>query len=162
MTDSCCLGLDVHIEVHGIFRTGYHCLLAGVSPNKEAARRVRDILLCGKADSVFNHLLGGKGVFVAVSGNRNPFIGSEMNIRQKIVGIGQGQAVIILRLIVFQGIGLCAARLIGSEARYCHMGSHLFQNPIIAAFGRSALNQCKIGVGRNAIAVCLQVRRAGS
>lgn len=87
MTDSRCLSLDVHIEVHGIFRTGYHCLLAGVSPNKEIARNIRNAFLSGYADSVFNHLLGSKGVLVAVPGNSNPFIGSKMNIRQKVVGI---------------------------------------------------------------------------
>ncbi len=88
MTDSRCLSLDVHIEVHGIFRTGYHCLLAGVSPNKEIANGSRNNFLSGYADSIFNHLLRSKGVFVAVSCNSNPFIGSKMNVRQKVVGIG--------------------------------------------------------------------------
>ena len=85
-----------------------------------------------------------------------------MNVRQKIVGISQGKAVIILCLIVFQGIGLCAARLIGSKARYCRMGFHLFQNPVIALLGRSALNHSEIVIGTDTVAVCLQDCRTDS
>lgn len=79
---------------------------------------------------------------------------TKLNIRQRVVGIGQRKTVIVCRLIVFQGVDFCRAASVGSKTRYGCVAIHLREKPIVAFLGRSALNTLVVGVGRNVITVC--------
>ena len=118
------LCVQFEVEVHRVFCAGSHRLLAGATPNEHLAHAEIGLLLRRDHHSIGNHVLAGEGVLVSAAGDSNA-AGREVNIGQGVVGVGQGDAVVVIRLIVFHGVGLCVALIAGSKARHNVVLGHL-------------------------------------
>ena len=142
--------VQFEVEVHRVFCAGGHRLLAGAAPNEHLAHAEVGLLLRRDHHSVGNHVLAGEGVLVSAAGDSNA-AGREVDIGQGVVGVGQGDAVVVIRLIVLHGVGLCVALIAGSKARHNVVLGHLLQNPVVALFSRTVLQRCIEQVSFNAI-----------
>ena len=136
------LGFRVQLEVeeHGIFRAGSHRLFAGATPNEHLAHAEVGFLLRGDHHGVGNHVLACEGVLISAAGDGNAAFG-EVDVGEGIVGIGQRDAVVVIRLIVLHRVGLRIALTAGGEARHDVMLGHLIQNPVVALFSRTVLQR---------------------
>ena len=146
------IGLCVQFEVeeHRVFCAGGHRLLAGAAPNEHLAHAEVGLLLCRNHHSVGNHVLAGEGVLVSAAGDSNA-AGREVDICQGVVGVGQGDAVVVIRLIVLHGVGLCVALVARREARHNIVLGHLLQNPVVALLCGSALDGVVVHIRINAV-----------
>ena len=139
MANAIGLCVKFEVEIHRVFCAGGHRLLAGAAPNEHLAHAEVGLLLRRNHHSVGNHVLAGEGVLVSAAGNGNA-AGREVDIGQGVVGIGQGDAVVVIRLIVLHGVGLSIALIAGSKARHNVVLGHLLQNPVVALLCGSALD----------------------
>ena len=144
------LCVQFEVEVHRVFCAGCHRLLAGATPNEHFAHAEIGLLLRRDHHSVGNHVLAGEGVLVSAAGDGNA-AGREVDIGQGVVGVGQGDAVVVIRLIVFHGVGLCVALIARGEARHNIVLGHLLQNPVVALLCGSALDGVVVHIRINAI-----------
>ena len=146
------IGLCVQFEVeeHRGFCAGGHCLLAGAAPNEHFAHAEIGLLLRRDHHSIGNHVLAGEGVLVFAASHGNA-AGREVDIGQGVVGVGQGDAVVVIRLIVFHGVGLCVALIARGEARHNVVLGHLLQNPVVALLCGSALDGVVVHIRINAV-----------
>ena len=144
------LCVQFEVEVHRVFCARGHRLLAGAAPNKHLAHAEIGFLLRRDHHSIGNHVLAGEGVLVSAAGDSNA-AGREVDISQGVVGVGQGDAVVVICLIVFHGVGLCVALVAGGEARHNIVLGHLLQDPVVAFFSRTVLQRCIEQVSIHAI-----------
>ena len=144
------LCVQFEVEVHRVFCAGGHRLLARAAPNEHLAHAKIGLLLRRDHHSVGNHVLAGEGVLVSAAGDSNA-AGREVDIGQGVVGIGQGDAVVVIRLIVLHGVGLSIALIAGSKARHNVVLGHLLQNPVVALLCGSALDGVVIHIRINAV-----------
>ena len=153
------IGLCVQFEVeeHRVFCAGGHRLLAGAAPNEHLAHAEVGLLLCRNHHSVGNHVLAGEGVLVSAAGDSNA-AGREVDICQGVVGVGQGDAVVVIRLIILHGVGLCIALIARGEAWHDVVLGHLLQNPVVAFLSRAIFQGGIEQIGFNAICGCKACR----
>ena len=144
------LCVQFEVEVHRVFCAGGHRLLAGAAPNEHLAHAEIGLLLRRDHHSIGNHVLAGEGVLVSAAGNGNA-AGREVDIGQGVVGIGQGDAVVVIRLIVLHGVGLSIALIARGEARHNIVLGHLLQNPVVALLCGSALDGVVVHIRINAV-----------
>ena len=150
MANAIGLCVQFEVEVHRVFCAGCHRLLAGATPNEHFAHAEIGLLLRRDHRSVGNHVLAGEGVLVSAAGDGNA-AGREVDIGQGVVGVGQGDAVVVIRLIVFHGVGLCVALIARGEARHNVVLGHLLQNPVVALLSRTIFQGSIEQIGFNAI-----------
>lgn len=150
MADALGFRVQLEVEEHRVFRAGSHRLLAGAAPNEHLAHTEVGFLLCRDHHGIGNHVLAGEGILIPAAGDGNA-AGREIDIGQGVIGVGQGDAVIIIRLIVLHRVGLCIALIAGREARYNIVLGHLLQDPVVAFLGRSALDGVVVHIRIDAV-----------
>ena len=160
MADALGFRVQLEVEEHGIFRAGSHRLLAGTAPNEHLAHTEVGLLLRGDHHGTGDHVLARESVLVSAAGDGDA-AGREVNIGQGIVGVGQGDAVVVIRLVVLHRVGLCIALITGGEARHNVVPGHLLQDPVVAQLCRSALDGVVVHVRINAV-IGGNGRRAGT
>ena len=110
------LCVQFEVEVHRVFCARGHRLLAGAAPNKHLAHAEIGFLLRRDHHSIGNHVLAGEGVLVSAASHGNA-AGREVDIGQGVVGIGQGNTVVVLRSIIEHRVGLSTALAARRKAR---------------------------------------------
>ena len=153
VSDALGFRVQLEIEIHGIFRTGGHRLLAGAAPNEHLAHTEVGFLLCGDHHGAGDHALAREGILISAAGDSNA-AGREIEIGQGVVGVGQGNAVVVICLIILHRVGLRVALIAGGEARHNIVLGHLLQNPVVALLSGSILQRVIEQVGVNPIGRC--------
>ena len=150
MADALGFRVQLEVEEHGIFRAGSHRLLAGTAPNEHLAHTEVGLLLRGDHHGTGDHVLAREGILISAAGDGNA-AGREIDVGESVVGVGQGNAVVVICLIVLHRVGLRIALIAGGEARHNVVSGHLLQDPVVAFLGRSALNGVVVHIRVNAV-----------
>ena len=143
-------------EHNRVFRAAHHRLFRRAAPDKNVVVHVRNVLLGTHRYNVGEHSGRSKGVFVSASANRDTVSVGKSKVSVCVVGIGQCKRILFGRCIVLKGM-----RLSGKTGCNQVIG-HLFQNPVIALFRRSAFNSFEVAVTRNTVAIRSNFRGTGS